>query len=203
MDGPGDILSTYDHVAARFHHDRLTTLFERPALDAAIAAAPGRRVLDLGCGTGIPIAQYLRARGLRVLGVDGAPAMCRLYRLGMIGPVLTRDMRGLALGQRFDLILAWNSFFHLDVRDQRAMMGVFARHARPGAAVLFTSGPRAGVAIGAVGDRPVFHASLAPIDYARALRGAGFMVTWYRAEWPRLHGHTVWLARYCGRGPAY
>ena len=57
-------------------------------------------------------------------------------------------MRGLSLWRRFDGILAWDSFFHLSADDQRKMFAVFRDHAAPGAALLFTSGPRAGVAMG-------------------------------------------------------
>lgn len=203
MDRPDDILPNYDAVAAQFDAARIRDLFERPALDAALALAPGARALDLGCGTGRPVARYLRARGIRVTGVDGAAAMCALYRQHLHGPVIRRDMRGLRLGRRFDLILAWNSFFHLCPADQRGMFATFAAHARPGAALVFTSGPRAGVAIGAAGDRPVYHASLAPAEYARVLRRAGFAPVWFRPNWRQVRHHSVWLARYAGRGPRH
>lgn len=203
MDGPSDILPTYQAVAWHWDRDRNLRLFERPALDGAIALAPGGTALDLGCGSGRPVARYLRARGLRVLGVDGAGAMCALYRRHLHGPVLCRDMRTLALGRRFDLILGWNSFFHLNAADQRAMFAVFAAHARPGAALILTTGPRAGEAVGRVADRPVYHASLAPRDYAQAMRRHGFDPVWFRPEWGRLLGHSVWLARYAGRGPRH
>ncbi len=158
---------------------------------------PGLRVLDLGCGSGQPIAEWFVARGDRVTGVDGAAEMlaeCRIPVPGMA--VILADMRGLALGQKFDIVVAFNSFFHLSPNDQRAMVPVFAAHAAPGARLLFTSGPAAGEAVGKVGASPVYHASLSPDEYRSLLAEAGFEVIWFRPDDADLMGHSVWLAEF-------
>jgi SAM-dependent methyltransferase len=41
---------------------------------------PGARVLDVGCGTGVPTARQLVAAGLRVTGIDISPVMLELAR---------------------------------------------------------------------------------------------------------------------------
>lgn len=195
--GPDDILAAYETEAARWARDRNRTLWERPALAACVAGrAPGLRVLDLGCGAGQPIAEWFVARGDHVTGVDGAAAMIAELRARV--PAVTAvhaDMRGLALGRRFDVILGFNSFFHLSPGDQRAMFPVFAAHAAPDARLLLTTGPAAGEAVGRVGASPVYHASLAPGDYRALLAAAGFAVEWFRPDDPTLMGHSVWLAR--------
>jgi len=199
MSGPDDILPTYDREAARWARERNRSLWEEPALQDSVAGrAPGLAVLDLGCGAGEPIAAWYAARGDRVTGVDGAAAMitefcARLPR----AEAIHADMRTLSLGRRFDVILSFNAMFHLRPADQRAMFPILAAHAAPGARLLFTSGPAAGEAVGRVGDSPVYHASLSPGDYRRALAGAGFRVLWFRPEDAGLKGHSVWLAEAC------
>ena len=74
MSTPDRILDTYDRQAAGWDRNRPKTLIERHHLDRLLAHAPGRRVLDLGCGAGRPIAAYLTDRRATVTGVDGAPA---------------------------------------------------------------------------------------------------------------------------------
>lgn len=199
MTGPDDILPSYEIEAARWARERNRTLWEMPALLAAVAdRPPGLAVLDLGCGSGQPIAEWFVARGDRVTGVDGAAAMIAEMRARVPQARAVRaDMRGLALGQVFDVILAFNSFFHLAPADQRAMFPVFAAHAAPGARLLFTSGPSAGEAVGRVGDSPVYHASLAPEDYRALLSAHGFSLVWFRPEDADLKGHSVWLAKAC------
>lgn len=196
MTGPDDILPAYEREATRWARERNLSLWEEPALLAAVAGrAPGLAVLDLGCGSGEPIAAWFVARGDRVTGVDGAAAMIAEFRTRVPGAeALVADMRALSLGRRFDVIVAFNSFFHLSPADQRAMFPVFAAHAAPGARLLFTAGPAAGEAAGQVGDSPVYHASLAPEDYRALLAEAGFSVVWFRPEDAELKGHSVWLA---------
>jgi hypothetical protein len=105
------------------------------------------------------------------------------------------DMRTLSLGQRFQGVIAWDSFFHLTFDDQRRMFPVFAAHAAPGAPLWFSSGPRHGEAIGNLHGEPLYHASLDPEEYRTLLAANGFSVVAHVAEDPACGGHTVWLAR--------
>lgn len=176
---PEAIIPTYHRLAARFDALRDRSLFERGWLDAfAALLPPGGRVLDLGCGMAEPIAAHFIARGFVLTGLDAAPAMIALCRGRFPEQCwLVGDMRRPPpLGEAFDGILAWDSFFHLTASDQRAMFDVFAAHAAPGAALMFTSGPEAGTATGALEDAPLFHASLAPAEYRKLLANHGFAV---------------------------
>lgn len=195
---PDDILPTYERVAAGFARSRDKSLFERKWLDRMLAhTPPPRRLLDLGCGSGDPIARYLADRRARVTGVDGAAAMVALFAQTLPdAEAVQADMRALALDRQFDAILAWNSFFHLSPADQRAMFAVFAAHAAPRAALMFTAGPRAGEPIGHVERQPVYHASLDPEEYKQLLAQSGFDLLQFAPEDPDCNGHTIWLARY-------
>jgi len=196
---PDAILSTYDAVATEWDRIRDRSLFERPWLDRMLSFAPGRRVLDLGCGSGRPIAQYLVDRRCRITGIDGSPAMIDLFRRNVPGAeAQLADMRSLELGRAFDAILAWDSLFHLSPDDQRAAFSVFAAHAAPNAALMFTAGPTAGEPIGNVAGRKVYHASLDPEQYRHELAAAGFQLLEVALEDPDCAGHTVYLARFTG-----
>jgi SAM-dependent methyltransferase len=169
---------------------------ELPWLRRFAALLPaGGAVLDLGCGAGRLVARWLMAQGFRVTGVDAAPEMIALCR-GWCpdGDWIVADMRGLALGRRFDGVLAWDSFFHLDREAQRAMFPVFRAHAAPEAALMFTSGPSEGEAIGAYGGEALFHGSLDGAEYRALLAAEGFAVAAQRDKDPGCGGRTVWLA---------
>ncbi len=108
------------------------------------------------------------------------------------------DMRSLSLGRRFEGILAWDSFFHLTHEDQRCMFPVFRDHAAPGAALMFTSGPAHGEAIGVFEGEALYHASLSGEEYRELLGRNGFELVAHVIEDPACGGHTIWLARLVG-----
>lgn len=158
-------------------------------------ALRGGAVLDLGCGAGAPIAARLAEAGFQVTGVDGAPSLVDAARRLLPGETwIVADMRRLALGRRFDAVVAWCSLFHLTPDDQRAMFPVFADHAAPGAPLLFTSGDRAGVSIGAFEGEPLYHASFDASEYRALLERNGFSVEDHVVRDRDCGEATVWLA---------
>ena len=79
--------------------------------------------------------------------------------------------------------------------DQRRMFPVSRAHAAPRAALMFTSGPAHGVAMGTFEGEPLYHASLDGIEYRALLKENGFTVLAHAVENPGCGGHTVWLAQ--------
>ena len=192
-----DIVELYARRWADWDADRGRDLFEKPWLDRFLAlVADGGTVLDLGCGMGEPVAAYLIGQGRRVFGVDSSPGAIELaHRRFPRQEWVVADMRGLELGRRFDGILAWHSFFHLDREPQRAMFATFAAHAAPGAPLMFTSGWSEGEAIGAWHGEPLFHGSLDSAEYRVLLETHGFEVLDHVIQDPGCGHATIWLAR--------
>lgn len=192
-----NIGALYERHATAFDGDRGTRLVERAWMERFRAVMPeGPAVLDLGCGSGEPVARFLVEAGHRVTGVDSSATLIGLCRSRFPEQTwIVADMRDLSLGHRFGGIIAWNSFFHLTPDDQRAMFAVFRNHAEPGAALMFTSGPRAGEAIGQYQGEALYHASLEPTDYEALADTHGFDVVRYVPEDQECGGLTVWLAR--------
>jgi SAM-dependent methyltransferase len=103
---------------------------------------PAGSILDIGCGSAQPIAGYLIGKGYDVTGVDTSPGLIGLCRSRFPQQNwLVADMRQLSLSWCYTGLLAWDSFFHLCPDDQRRMFPIFGRHAAPGAALMFISGP--------------------------------------------------------------
>jgi SAM-dependent methyltransferase len=191
------IIGLYRRHASAWAADRGNRLFETAWLDRFGALLPsGGAVLDIGCGSGQPIAAYLIGQGYAVSGVDASPELVTIAKTAFPAAQWSvADMRRLALDRHFDGILAWDSFFHLCPDDQRRMFAVFRRHALPHAALMFTSGPSFGVAIGSYQGETLYHASLDGAEYRALLAEQGFTVVDHVAEDPTCGGHTIWLAQ--------
>jgi len=191
------IIGLYRRHANAWARERGNHLFEAAWFDRFRALVPADgTVLDIGCGAAEPLARYLIENGCDVTGVDAAPemiAMCRDRFPDRTWHVA--DMRTLSLGRLFNGLVAWDSFFHLSYDDQRRMFPIFRKHAAPHAALMFTSGPSHGEAIGAYGGEPLYHASLDASEYRALLDANGFEVVMHVAEDPDCGGHTIWLAQ--------
>jgi SAM-dependent methyltransferase len=109
-----------------------------PLVEAA--GVPGRRVLDVACGTGKSL-EPLLAAGWSGVGVDASSGMLELARakLGQGVPLLEHDMRDLPALGAFDLVCVLNDSINY-LRDEQELIDTFrgfARNLVPGGVVIF------------------------------------------------------------------
>ncbi|MGV3578589.1 class I SAM-dependent methyltransferase [Brevundimonas sp.] len=175
-----DIVDLYDRRAADWVADRGRVLTEadRTWLDRFTARLrPGDAVLDVGCGSGRPMAATLIERGFRVTGVDASAALIAHASADLPeGRFVQGDMRSLDLGETFAGILAWHSLFHLSAADQRIALPRLLAHAAPTASVMFSSGSYEGFIVGVWRGESLYHGSLGPEEYETVLTSQGFVV---------------------------
>lgn len=195
-DEKADVFKVYDKIADWFSLNRYTGLLEIKYLEMLTAQLkPGDNILDLGCGTGIPIYQYLILQGYNVTGVDASHKMIEIAQANFPdGNFLCQDMRHLSVGGEYQAIIAWHSFFHLPADDQRKMFPIFAANLRQNGLLIFTSGPQAGEVWGMNGGENLFHASLDPAEYRSLLESNGFTVQLHQVNDPDCGADVVWVA---------
>ena len=100
---------------------------------------PGARVLELGCGAGVPSTQALVAHGLDVTAVDISAAQIALARAHVPQATLVHaDMAALAFAPAsFDAVVAFYSLFHLPGDEQGPMIARIAGWLKDGGRLLF------------------------------------------------------------------
>ena len=105
----------------------------------------GGRVLDLGCGAGVPVARDLAAAGHTVVGVDGSPQQIARARRNVPGATfLQADMSKVAFAPgSFDAVGAFYSITHVPPVQQGALIASIADWLRPGGMLIasFGAGP--------------------------------------------------------------
>ncbi|MEV5504425.1 class I SAM-dependent methyltransferase [Nonomuraea fuscirosea] len=94
-------------------YDRTRPAYPDALIDQIIATSPGRDVLDVGCGTGTAMRQFLSA-GCTVLGVEPDPRMAAFARRGGLdveeGTFETWD----PAGRTFDVVAAGTAWHWID-----------------------------------------------------------------------------------------
>lgn len=105
-------------------------------------AAPGDRILDIGCGTGLTALLFAQ-RGHEVTGVEPAAAMLAVARSNDVDRRVTwieADARTLDLPHRFDLAIMTGHVFQVfTAEDARAVLEAVFRHLHSGGRILFDS----------------------------------------------------------------
>ncbi|MFI8456632.1 class I SAM-dependent methyltransferase [Kitasatospora sp. NPDC085464] len=91
-------------------------------------------VLDVGCGTGVPVARSLVTAGHRVTGVDISEVQIRRARELMPDAEFIRaDATALELPQEsFDAVICLYALIHIPLEEQPALLERIASWLRPG-----------------------------------------------------------------------
>ena len=150
-----------------------------------LAAQPGERILDLGCGDG-QLTEHIVATGATVVGVDASPEMVAAARArGIAADETSAESLPCANGT-FDAVFS-NAALHW-VRDQDAMLAEVHRVLKPGGRFVAEMGGQGNiaairVALAAVLERHGFGGRedgvnyyATPEGYARRLTPHGFAV---------------------------
>lgn len=101
----------------------------------------GGRVLDLGCGAGVPVARDL-ARDHRVIGVDlSGVQLGRAQRLVPDAAYVQADIATVAFRDGvFDAVVCLYALIHVPVDDHRAVLARTASWLRPGGVLMIITG---------------------------------------------------------------
>lgn len=169
-------LGTYEHLAPVY--DAFSADYDHEGWVSALEAAahsyagPGRRALDVGCGTGKSALPLLR-RGYDVLACDASPAMVAEARAKPgLEHAFVADMRRLPECGRFDLVTCLDDAVNylLAPQDLRRAVADVARLLAPGGLYVFD--------VNTLGTYQSMFAAGEPIRFA----SAGTAFTWTGAS---------------------
>ena len=158
--------TSYNAIADTFRQVRVSLRDdERRYLDVLLEKLePGATLLDLGCGTGTPVAAAILAQGHRVLGVDQAAAMLAHARREFpkqrwIEARLEND----ACAEPYQGALLWDSLVHLERRWHATLLARVVAGLPQGGRLMLTAGGSANEAfVDTMFDQPFFYDSHPP-----------------------------------------
>jgi ubiquinone/menaquinone biosynthesis C-methylase UbiE len=141
----GVVRRGYDHVADAY-------LAARPGASADVGLlrellsrlGPRGRVLDAGCGAGVPVTQVLTAAGHAVAGLDCSTRQLALARTRVPAAAPVQgDLGALPFrAEQFDAVVSFYAIIHVPRRDHPAVFAECHRVLRPGGLALLCLGAR-------------------------------------------------------------
>ena len=133
----------YDRIAATYSDARRDNRHDLPYLDRLVAVLhPGDRVLDVGCGAGVPVSAHLASAGLEVTGIDISPVQIEAARRNVPkGDFVVRDMSDLVEGEyAVAAVVAFYSLFHTPREGHLRLLSILRSFLPDGGRLLCTFG---------------------------------------------------------------
>jgi 2-polyprenyl-3-methyl-5-hydroxy-6-metoxy-1,4-benzoquinol methylase len=170
---------SYQTIASHWKQVRDAHAMPNCIIDFAKDITPKAHILDVGCGTGYPIASWFAKRGFHVTGIDAVEAMidyAKALNLPNASFILT-DLMDYRPQQTFDAIVAFDVLFHLKPEQQLPALSHLAKMLNPKGSILFTHGNRQGEIDGKMFNETFYYSSLNTRDYVQNAESLGFVVT--------------------------
>jgi SAM-dependent methyltransferase len=127
-----------DEGAANAGTDEHTDNYERWLDELAQLLAPRAKVLDLGCGAGVPATKLLTERNFDVLGLDISAV--QIERARELVPGATFEQADMVTWEHapasFDAVVSFYALIHVPLQDQRTLFPKVRRWLRPGGYLL-------------------------------------------------------------------
>lgn len=131
----------YERIAADFIKIRSKTIGAATVETWSKTLSPGASILDLGCGSGIPISKVLIDLRFNVYGIDASPSLTKEFRKNFPNSRIHCEAveNSFFFNLKFDSILAWGLLFLLSEDVQKLFIEKVAQHLQLGGKFLFTA----------------------------------------------------------------
>jgi len=187
----------YDSIAGEWHAYR-RQFGAKQYVDSLLGRLkPGVKILDLGCGTGQPIAQYLVQNNFRVVGVDQSTSMLEIARrMVPEAELIHADMCEVNLDDEFAAAICWDSIFHVGRSQHQAIFRKLSNLLAPGGWLLLSAGVTGheGFTSEMFGHE-FFYSGYEIEETLRLLRSVEFEIDLCEVDDPSSLGHMAIIAR--------
>jgi cyclopropane fatty-acyl-phospholipid synthase-like methyltransferase len=171
---------SYNKIADRWAASRDQSFLSKLVATFSSRIKPGGTVLDIGCGTGYPIATYLSSCGFTITGIDTSENLLRKAIDRKIPHTTFHlcDFFDFEPTEKYDGIIAFDSFFHFPKAKQAEIYHKVSDWMNEGAYLLFTHGGEEGEKKGDMFGEKFYYSCLNKKEVHKLLLAAGFKIEW-------------------------
>ncbi|HEY0493388.1 MAG TPA: class I SAM-dependent methyltransferase [Candidatus Dormibacteraeota bacterium] len=186
-----------DSGAASPETDQATAIYAQWVRELAPILPRGARVLDLGCGCGLPATRLLVKAGFEVVGVDfSAVQIQRARELVPDASFIQADMvTWEAEPASFDAVVSFYALIHVPLEDQKLLLPRIRQWLRSEGLFLATFGDRRWTGSEQYLGTTMFWDHADARTYLRWLKKSGFNPLWNRFIPEGASGHALILSR--------
>ena len=132
----------YDRIAKRYHKQR--DVYKSNALLRKFSklVPKGSKVIDLGCGAGVPVAKFLANKGYKVVGIDFAEGMVKLAKKNVPEARFIKiDITKMKFGHNsFDGAVSFYALIHISREKHSEIYKSLHLILKPGSIILVNAG---------------------------------------------------------------
>ncbi|MCF2142822.1 MAG: class I SAM-dependent methyltransferase [Candidatus Heimdallarchaeota archaeon] len=185
---------SYDKIAAKYASARIAQIIPKEVARFSSALPTAGKVLDVGCGVGLPAAKFLVGQGFRVIGIDISQRMIDLAQANVPQAtfvkknILTLDFAD----DSFDGLICIDTLWHVPKNNHLFIFQNFARILKNNGLLLINTKAQAMEGMEDFYGEPMFWSNYPPTKTLELLEKAKYKVA-FKTSLKREKSDTFWV----------
>lgn len=191
---PSTLGTKYDKIAQWWDNQHRVSSYGVSQFKRAIEyATNGGKALDVGCGAGGRFVNLLEHHGFSVTGLDVSKEMIKLASNNHPRQhFIHQDICCWETEEKFDLIVAWDSIFHLPLAMQQPVITKLCQFLTKGGVLIYTFGNAEGEHTDQWHDDTFYYSSIGINENMKLLLNNGLSILHLELDqYPENHVYTI------------
>lgn len=117
-----ETFNTYNKIAKKYEEEYGNDLSDTPYIDSFLEKTNGKKILDIGCGTGT-LSEYIANQGFIVDAIDFSEEMLKIAKSKIKNVnFIQMDMRNININEKYNGIILAYSLFHISKKEVKKVI---------------------------------------------------------------------------------